>query len=329
MIPLKFKDESKLVFYDDFIETFKSKIKKIKENGQYVHEKSIVYLKKETIDFLEYLLIDENLSDLANCPADKLIDKVNEIRKNHDDRLNKNRDFHSQVKKIFVDAYTQFFPRAKFIKALDIKVCPYCNRSYIYCIDKEDGTTCIKGQLDHFYSKEDYPFLAISKFNLVPSCSDCNGPGGKYRINAAGGKSKKNNQKRPLVNPYLISNTDGLKFRIEIEKGLANFKDIENSIKIIVEEKNDSGLLENINTFHLKEIYNSHCDVAAEIYLKSKMMSKKYRSFIKRKLRNLNLSLTDRELNLIILNIETDSQYFRNKSLSKFKADLAKDLLLF
>lgn len=59
------------------------------------------------------------------------------------------------------------------------------------------------------------------------------------------------------------------------------------------------------------------------------MMSKKYRSFIKRKLRNLNLSLTDRELNLIILNIETDSQYFRNKSLSKFKADLAMDLLLF
>ena len=329
MIPLKFKDESNLVFYDDFIEKFKLRIKKIKEKGQYVYKDSIVYLKKETIDFLEYLLIDEHLSDLVNCPADKLIDKVNEIRKNHDDRLNKNRDFHSQVKKIFVDAYTQLFPKDKFIKALDIKVCPYCNRSYINCIDKEDGSPPIKGQLDHFYSKKDYPFLAISKFNLVPSCSDCNGSGGKFRINAAGGKSKKNNQKGPLVNPYLISNTDGLKFKMEIEKGFANFKDIENSIKIIVEEKNNSGLSENINTFHLREIYNSHRDIAAEIYLKSLMMHKKYRSSIKKKLHYLNLSLTDREFYLIILGIESDSKYFKNRSLSKFKADLAKDLLLF
>ena len=329
MIPLKFKDESKLEFYKDFIEKFKLRIESIKKNGSYGNKESVVYLKKATIDFLEYLLIDENLSDLANCPADKLIDKVNEIRVNHDERLNKNKDLHIQVKKIFVDAYNQLIPKDKFIKALDIKVCPYCNRSYIYCIDKEDGTTCIKGQLDHFYSKEDYPFLAISKFNLVPSCSDCNGVGGKYRTDASGRKTKKNDQKRPLVNPYLISNTDGLKFRMEIEKGFANFKDIENSIKIIVEEKNNSGLSENINTFHLREIYNSHRDIAAEIYLKSLMMHKKYRSSIKKKLHYLNLSLTDREFYLIILGIESDSKYFKNRSLSKFKADLAKDLLLF
>ena len=328
MIPLKFKDESKLEFYKDFIEKFKLRIESIKKNGSYGNKESVVYLKKATRDFLEYLLIDENLSDLANCPADKLIDKVNEIRVNHDERLNKNKDLHFQVKKIFVDAYNQI-PKDKFIKALDIKVCPYCNRSYINCIDKEDGSPPIKGQLDHFYSKKDYPFLAISKFNLVPSCSDCNGIGGKYRTDASGRKTKKNDQKRPLVNPYLISNTDGLKFRMEIETGFANFKDIENSIKIIVEEKNNSGLSENINTFHLREIYNSHRDIAAEIYLKSLMMHKKYRSSIKKKLHYLNLSLTDREFYLIILGIESDSKYFKNRSLSKFKADLAKDLLLF
>jgi hypothetical protein len=329
MIPLKFKDESKLEFYKDFIEKFKSRIESIKKNGSYRNKESVVYLKKETIDFLKYLLEGNNLSNLANCPADKLIDKVNEIRVNHDERLNKNRDLHIQVKKIFVDAYNQLIPKDEFIKALDIKVCPYCNRSYINCIDKEDGSPPIKGQLDHFYSKKDYPFLAISKFNLVPSCSDCNGVGGKYRTDASGRKTKKNDQKRPLVNPYLISNTDGLKFKMEIEKGFANFKDIENSIKIIVEEKNNSGLSENINTFHLREIYNSHRDIAAEIYLKSLMMHKKYRSSIKKKLHYLNLSLTDREFYLIILGIESDSKYFKNRSLSKFKADLAKDLLLF
>jgi len=30
-------------------------------------------------------------------------------------------------------------------------------------------------EMDHYYPKADYPYLAISIFNLVPSCPTCNG----------------------------------------------------------------------------------------------------------------------------------------------------------
>lgn len=29
-------------------------------------------------------------------------------------------------------------------------------------------------QFDHFYDKSDYPYLSMSLYNLIPSCSSCN-----------------------------------------------------------------------------------------------------------------------------------------------------------
>lgn len=320
MIPLKFKDEGDLLFYNEFIQGFKSKIIRIKNKGQIGKGSSIDNLKKYTIDFLEYLLTDENLFDLANCPADKLLDKANTIRKDFPKlKLSKQISIpFKQVKKIFVDAYTQLFPKAEFIKALDIKVCPYCNRSYVECIDKKDGSSPIKGQIDHFYSKEEYPFLALSRYNLIPSCNDCNGVGGKFRKEAS---------EISLVNPYLLKDSNGLKFTMDITaKGFLNLKECEESISIKVQEENNSGLDSNIKTFHLQEIYQSHRDIAAEIYLKGKLrMPQYYRKAIIKQLSPLNI--TDHDFNKIVLGIEDNPQNFRNQSLSKFKADLAKDEL--
>ena len=226
-----------------------------------------------------------------------------------------------QIKKIFVDnTYTSSFRKDYFIKSLDIKVCPYCNRSFIECIDKKDKTTPIKGQIDHFYSKEKYPFLALSRFNLIPCCSDCNGVGGKFMADA---------DKYKLINPYLLEDSDGIQFKMEIFRShFANFEQCANSIRITVEEANGSGLKQNIEVFHLQEIYQSHCDVAAEIYLKGKL---KMPSIYRQKIINIMkpiMPITEYNFNQLILGIEDNPQQFKNKSLSKFKADLAKDEML-
>lgn len=59
------------------------------------------------------------------------------------------------------------------LEGLDIKVCPYCNRSYTFTIKGKQG---VRPELDHFYprSVEAYKHLAISFYNLVPSCPTCN-----------------------------------------------------------------------------------------------------------------------------------------------------------
>ncbi len=51
----------------------------------------------------------------------------------------------------------------------DITVCPYCNRQYV-----NNGSKKRSSQLDHFYPKKTYPLLAISFYNLIPSCPNCN-----------------------------------------------------------------------------------------------------------------------------------------------------------
>ena len=58
------------------------------------------------------------------------------------------------------------------MKALGLKVCPYCNRNYILTIDEED--IHVRPEFDHFYPEAIYPSLILSFYNYVPSCPQCN-----------------------------------------------------------------------------------------------------------------------------------------------------------
>lgn len=318
MIPLKFKDDVCPEFYKEFVSNFEKRIKKyIDKNPTKKKKKKIG---RETKAFLKYLLIRNHLSFLLNCPADKL-DKLSCIFFKKFPRLKeKESRLYREVTRIFVNEYEKIFSKEDFIKALDIKVCPYCNRSYVKCIDNNENKALIKGQIDHFFSKKEYPFLAVSRFNLIPSCSDCNGVGGKFMTDVSENK---------LINPYLLEDADGIQFKMEIFRShFANFEQCENSIRIIVEEANGAGLKQNIEVFHLQEIYQSHCDVAAEIYLKGKL---KMPSIYRQKIINIMkpiMPITEYNFNQLILGIEDNPQQFKNKSLSKFKADLAKDEML-
>lgn len=59
---------------------------------------------------------------------------------------------------------------------LDVFTCPYCNENFIYYFNYRNGTSTIRRTFDwdHIYSQNDYPFLAISFFNLTPCCKVCN-----------------------------------------------------------------------------------------------------------------------------------------------------------
>lgn len=59
-------------------------------------------------------------------------------------------------------------------KVLDTNVCVYCNREYISTITDVNGKKIISPAFDHFLSQKEFPYLAISLFNLIPSCYSCN-----------------------------------------------------------------------------------------------------------------------------------------------------------
>lgn len=51
--------------------------------------------------------------------------------------------------------------------------CPYCNSHPLETYPTKRGKTH-KGALDHFFGKSTYPFLALSIYNLIPVCDQCN-----------------------------------------------------------------------------------------------------------------------------------------------------------
>lgn len=66
-----------------------------------------------------------------------------------------------------------FISKVKEINSLSM--CPYCNAETIYAeriINSDEKT--VRSDLDHFLPMWQYPYFAMSPYNLVPSCVRCN-----------------------------------------------------------------------------------------------------------------------------------------------------------
>lgn len=135
-------------------------------------------------------------------------------------------DIEKVIKKIFdYDKFSkdEIEGRHKIISAMNVPVCPYCGRQYTTNYSNNEKTTA---DLDHYYPKSKYPYLALSLYNFVPSCLYCN------RI--------KNNKENHLY-PYDEEFGDNAVFRTSID-----------SINGILESKTDKFNVE-IKIIDLKE----------------------------------------------------------------------------
>lgn len=146
----------------------------------------------------------------------------------------------------------------KLVSNIGITVCPYCNRSFIQSVNSQ-RRTC---QLDHFYSKDEYPYLALSFFNLVPCCYACN------------------HQKSTLsigISPYQDFKTDSLLTFNYIPKDSSfRYPKGEIEIQINAHTNGELNLSTNIIIFGLNELYAYHTDVVKEILLKGEIYSVDY-----------------------------------------------------
>lgn len=83
---------------------------------------------------------------------------------------------HKESKRIF--NYVRFTKKSgewnayTLLEKSKYHICPYCNQSFAFTVVTKHKS--FRPTLDHFYSKDLYPFLAISLNNLVPSCYTCN-----------------------------------------------------------------------------------------------------------------------------------------------------------
>jgi len=211
----------------------------------------------------------------------------------------------------------------KFIEKVNLKVCPYCNRNYIFNFKKNKKNEAT-AQLDHFFDKSTYPYFALSMYNLVPSCSICNQR-----------KSKKDVLVEPIYNPYKDNIHNHISFKSNEILSLEELKEkdldffSEERIAISIEEKTiNTKTKEHLTTFNIEGLYNNHKDIVCELYQKRVIYSD---SYIDELLKNFSGEVfNDRDdlLRLITCGY-VDDESLNKRPLSKLIKDISTELGLY
>jgi len=177
-------------------------------------------------------------------------------------------------KELFEDMYGKFrdsISGSAFIEKINLKVCPYCNRNYIFNFKKKTSVEAT-AQLDHFYDKSKYAYFGLCLYNLVPSCSTCNQR-----------KSAADAVKNPIFNPYADNihnhiNFSALKIenRDELLQKDSDFFSEERMTLSIEKDNSDRQVEEHLKVFNIEELYIHHKDIVSDLYKKRRVYSDKY-----------------------------------------------------
>jgi len=130
----------------------------------------------------------------------------------------------------------------------EIYICPYCEKNYVNLVETKEGSRNIKPDLDHYYPKSLYPFLACSIENLIPACQVCN------------------SRLKRDVDFYRIKHVYPLKDRfferIKFNYNAGGIIYIENNLSFNENERNY------LHTFRIQEVYSTHIEIKDDLKAK-------------------------------------------------------------
>jgi hypothetical protein len=293
MIPIRIKDQD---LVDDF----------------FTHVSSFV-IQKEWMDEIQEWCTDNNYSFEDLVKAD--IEELKQIKDN----------LHSENSDVFSRIYSEFSNSSKglkysnedganitysgwdLIKEIGITVCPYCNRSYIQNIQNinQHSKKRRTSEYDHFYPKSRYPHLAISFYNLIPSCKVCNQLKGKKDLG---------------ISPYEINNEAAV---IRWEPEDATFVYPKGKIKIDIIAK-VAEMKTNIEVLGLNDLYSNHTDIVQEILMKGEIYSSEYLQSLIEQFPDLIHS--EEEAIRIVFGNYTEEADLGKRPLAKLTRDIVKEL---
>lgn len=165
------------------------------------------------------------------------------------DDLGNNKKFSTSV--FNYKSYSKSKGSLEFLQKLDITVCPYCNRQYTFTLSRGGS----RPQFDHYFPKSNYPYLAVSIYNLIPCCGLCNQS-----------KSKLDTFISPILYPYDDEFGDKVLFHTEpIQNDISYWTGSNSNFKIEINNSAGSEAGRSINQFHLEELYKLHKDYVRDI----------------------------------------------------------------
>lgn len=191
-------------------------------------------------------------------------------------------------------------------------VCPYCNRQYTMTLEKKNGDSddkfIAKPHFDHWFPQESFPLLALSFYNLIPSCPVCN-------------TSLKGSQVMSLndyIHPY--EQVQGYEPQFKFRVLLKGDKDFE-LYETVSTDRREENMLED---FGLREIYKYHeqLEIGDLVKLKRAHNDTYLTKLMSSILKDLNESYSVGEIIRMIFGAEIDAAHLNDRPLSKLKKDL-------
>lgn len=183
---------------------------------------------------------------------DKLGVSEDDLGKLCNEAYNKYEYYSSKIANFFIN------PKNKF----QISTCSYCNMSYINTFvrkTKDNSKNVRQFDLDHVIPKSDYPIVALSLFNFVPSCKVCN-----QIVKRAEDLIKINNKSQaiklsPTSDKYDFENNVTIKaISIPSDELYTTFFEKDKDKFQITFDTQDEDYKEEINFFHLNDRYDYH-----------------------------------------------------------------------
>lgn len=209
-----------------------------------------------------------------------------------------------------------------FKENFSFRTCHYCNRAYTtdITVKKKNSKieTIVTYQLDHFYEKSHYPYLALSFYNFIPCCSTCNTTVKNRAVN----KKEDDCYSKKCLAP----NREDFDFNIQVtfktfvKNGILKPKKIDDfNLQLI--EKTYEKYTEYISLFKLNERYESHKDIVLE-------MIRKREKYPDSRIKELSV-LTKQSVEKVkqdLFGSEIFDEDLLNRPLSKLTQDIARAL---
>ena len=201
---------------------------------------------------------------------------------------------------------------------MDVPVCPYCNRQYTFTLASGKS----RPQMDHYYPRDLYPYLAVSLYNLVPCCAVCNTAKGPL-----------DTREYPILYPYDEGFSYDMGFQIvakDSDDWVNILHDGTGEFSLTVEKKRQIPLKKEavvknqMEVLHLDEHYDMHKDYIRDILRRQAMYTPErihdlYRQFA-------HLFRSREELKQVLSGTDTDERGWGKRTLSKLTYDIVKQL---
>ena len=202
------------------------------------------------------------------------------------------------------------------LKKLGIKTCVYCNAQYTNTVEiSEDGTVKGRYELDHFWPKDEYPFLCISFFNLQPSCASCN----KWKRDMHSHFNLYTENYHEL-DPFAFELTSASIVRYMLTQNLDVL-----GVKL---RCRDAGLRDNhIELFHTEDLYKTYVDELEELIWKYKSFNDAFKIQLLDRFKKLfPQHATRNEIIRFLYNFYSNPKDVHKRPLTKLKQDVANQL---